>query len=193
MMFALFLCIDVLWYIFSYLILRSLIGILTFIMHFLTCIFSLSLFHLVIRNPREYLMKYRGFTFDFLRLILILWGCYIISLYDLSYMYLWDYLIIILSYHYIRSVSGFKIYLIMNIIGTFDLFFTQIEHVSFFIHILTRMLLMLYSIHWKENHLCVFLQIYSLLLSLLLFYVLLNSLTLLLSMLLWMYYHLFFI
>ena len=32
-------------------------------------------------------------------------------------------------YHYIRSISGFKIYLIMNILGTFDSLFTSIEHV----------------------------------------------------------------
>ena len=41
----------------------------------------------VFQNPREYLIKYRGYLFDFLRLVLIVWGCLIISLFDLSYMY----------------------------------------------------------------------------------------------------------
>ena len=36
------------------------------------------------------------------------------------------------SYHYIRSISGFKIYLIITILGTFDSLFTSIEHVPLF-------------------------------------------------------------
>ena len=36
-------------------------------------------------------------------------------------------------YHYIRSISGFKTFLVMNILGTFDYLFTSIEHVPLFL------------------------------------------------------------
>ena len=37
---------------------------------------------------------------------------------------------LITSYHYIRSISGFKTYLIINMLNMFDLLFTSIEHVG---------------------------------------------------------------
>ena len=36
------------------------------------------------------------------------------------------------SYHYIRSISGFKTYLVINMLSMFDLLLTSIEHVCFF-------------------------------------------------------------
>ena len=55
-------------------------------------------------------------------------------------------------YHYIRSISGFKIYLIMNILGTFDSLVTSIEHVFFlFLFSLTRMFPTLSSTVFGES------------------------------------------
>ncbi|KAK8828644.1 hypothetical protein WA577_000127, partial [Blastocystis sp. JDR] len=105
--FAIFLCCDVLWYMFSILILRSWLLVLSIVIYIVT----------LGRKTTEFLQNYRSYVFDFVRLILVFWGCFIISFFDMSYIY-----------HYIRSISGFKTYLIMNILGTFDHLFTSIEH-----------------------------------------------------------------
>ncbi|KAK8807541.1 hypothetical protein WA171_000496, partial [Blastocystis sp. BT1] len=105
MSFATLLCFDVILYMFSNLILRFFILIAS--------VFE-SIFHVDKSRTNR---GRRSLVFDFIRLILVCWGCFIISMLNTSYIY-----------HYIRSISGFKIYLIMNILGTFDSLFTSIEH-----------------------------------------------------------------
>lgn len=126
--FAIFLCCDVLWYMFSILILRSWLLVLSIVIYIVTrAAHAQSLICSGKENhgipPKLPQLRVRFCEADpgvlgMLHHLLLRHVLHVIVNSPLNR-----------SYHYIRSISGFKTYLIMNILGTFDHLFTSIEHV----------------------------------------------------------------